>query len=100
MFINRSFVSGVTGTGVVVDGTGGGSEINMNNSVITENGTGLQAAAGGSMRISNSDISFNGTGLSVAGSISSFGNNRITSNTVPGPAPVPAGGVSTEFGQQ
>jgi hypothetical protein len=46
---------------------------------------------------SNSEISFNGTGIST--STTSFGNNRIFGNTLPGTVPS-LGLASSDHGQQ
>ena len=93
MMITNSVFSGNTAAGIEDDA---GAQINVDNSVTTNNGTGIQS--GGTTRISNTDISFNATGIS--GATSSFGNNRISGNTAAGTAPTAIGAVSTTFGQQ
>ena len=95
MMITGSVFSGNTAAGIEDDP---GAQINVDNSVTANNGTGVQT--GGTTRLSNTDISFNGTGIAGAGSTLSFGNNRITGNTAAGPAPAPIGAASTAFGQQ
>jgi hypothetical protein len=51
----------------------------------------------GTVAVANSDISFNTS--SISGSTISYGNNRFLGNGG-GTAPTPAGGTSTDFGQQ
>jgi Right handed beta helix region len=92
--INRSVFSNNAVAGVESDP---GGSMMMNNSVVSYNTTGI-ASSGGAVGFANSDVMFNGTG--VAGSTLSFGNNRMFANTVAGVAPSPAGGPSTDLGQQ
>jgi hypothetical protein len=94
VMIRRSVFSGNTNAGVDAES---GSAINVDNSSISSNVTGV-AANGGTVRLSNSDISFNGTGIS--GATSSFGNNRISGNTSAGTAPTTTGGATPAFSQQ
>jgi hypothetical protein len=69
---------------------GSAMEVNLSNSVSTNNGIGIQNGGGTvTIRLSGNDISFNGTGLS--GATQSFGNNRIQGNTALGTAPSPIG---------
>jgi len=84
--INRSVVSGNTQGGLEAEG---GAEMNVDNSVTTNNATGVQNGGGGTLRLANTDVSFNGTGLS--GQVFSFGNNRISGNTSAGTPPTPIG---------
>jgi hypothetical protein len=74
-----------------------GAEVNVDNSVISNNGTGINNGNGGTARFSNTDITFNSAANS--GPTLSYGNNRIAGNGVAGTL-TPIGGVSTEFGQQ
>ena len=53
---------------------------------------------GGVARIAATTIAFNTTGFS--GATTSFGNNRVTGNTVLGTVPGPAGAPTSAFGQQ
>ena len=63
-------------------------EVNISNSVISNNATGVQNSGGTvTIRLTNNDISFNGTALS--GAIQSHANNRIQGNVSPGNAPTP-----------
>src|SRR5262245_24136592 len=91
--VNRSVFSGNTGFGIDSEP---GSEINVNESVSSFNGVGLQAS--GIARLSNSDIVFNQTGL--AGTPSSFGNNRVSGNATAGATPTPMGAVAEATGQE
>ena len=83
VIVSRSVMSGSSTSGVTADT---GAQLNINDSVISNNVTGV--AANGTIRLSNSDISFNGTGIS--GTATSYGNNRISGNTSPGTTPTPA----------
>ena len=91
--VNRSVFSGNTLSGVTTDPA---SEMNVNNSVISGNGTGVIST--GTTRLSNTDIAFNGTG--ITGASQSFGNNRISGNTAAGTAPTLIGVAAAAFGQQ
>jgi hypothetical protein len=91
--IRRSVFSGNSTAGVEADG---GAQLNVNDSTISGNATGVQV--GGTIRLANSDIAFNTTGIS--GTAISFGNNRISGNNSPGTAPSPAGGAAAALGQQ
>lgn len=93
LMINRSVFSGNTLGGIESDP---GGEINVDNSVISGNGTGVTNS--GTIRLANTDISFNGSGIS--GATLSFGNNRISGNTAAGTAPTLIGAVSNPTGQQ
>lgn len=93
LMINRSVFSGNTLGGIEADP---GGEINVDNSVISNNGTGVTNS--GTIRLANTDISFNGSGIS--GATLSFGNNRISGNTAPGTAPTLIGAVTNPTGQQ
>ena len=85
--IARSVFSGNTTAGVEGDA---GSQIGLDNALVSSNGIGLQNA--GTMSISNNSISFNTTGIS--GATTSFGNNRIFGNGAPGTVPT-LGAAST-----
>jgi len=94
LMVNRSAISGHAATGIVV---GAGAEVNVDNSVVSGNATGISNS--GTIRLANTDISFNATG--ITGASLSFGNNRISGNTAPGTAPTliaPAG--TNPAGQQ
>jgi hypothetical protein len=90
--IARSVFAGNTTAGVEGDP---GSQIGLEGSLVSGNATGLQNS--GTMSISNNEVSFNTTG--ITGTTTSFGNNRIFGNGVPGTAPS-VGAPSTDHGQQ
>jgi hypothetical protein len=92
---NRVVASGCSGAGFFAEGPAGVSELQINNSVSSSNGTGIQAAAGGTVRVGNTDIFSNTT--SVSGTVLSYGNNRVA-----GGAGVltPIAGDSHDKGQQ
>ena len=90
--IKGSVFSGNT-TGIEADP---GTVVNVDNTVINQNGTGVQAS--GTIRLSNSDVANNSTGF--AGSAVSYGNNRFLGNTGFGTAVTPAGGASSALGLQ
>jgi hypothetical protein len=90
--IMRSVFSGNTSVGVEADP---GGQVAMDNSLVSGNATGIQN--NGALVFSNSEISFNGTGIST--STTSFGNNRIFGNTLPGTVPS-LGLASSDHGQQ
>jgi len=94
VLINRSVFSGHKTGGIQADD---GTELNVNNSTISNNGIGV-SAGGRIIRLSNNEISFNRTGIS--GPTTSFGNNRISGNATAGTAPTAAGAISNELGQQ
>jgi hypothetical protein len=89
--VKRSVFSGNSGTGVEADA---GGQVTVDNSLISNNGIGLQV--GGTIKVSNSDIVFNTNAFS--GAVLSYGNNRVTGTI--GNAPSPAGSASNENGQQ
>jgi hypothetical protein len=78
VMVKRSVISGNSNTGVETDA---GAQMNVDDSSITNNGTGVQG--NGTIRVSNSDISFNTT-VSTGSGNASYGNNRISANTNPG----------------
>jgi Right handed beta helix region len=87
----RSVFSGNAGAGVEADP---GGQITVDNSMISNNGIGLQV--GGTIKVSNSDIVFNTNAFS--GAVITYGNNRITGNI--GNLPTAAGSASNDIGQQ
>jgi hypothetical protein len=97
--INRSVISGVTNAGVLAAGTLAATEVNISNSVLSNNGIGVQNAGGTvTIRLADNDIAFNGTG--VSGVTQSFTTNRISGNTAPGSVPTAIGAPTTATGQQ
>ena len=89
VIVKRSVMSGNSNSGVETDA---GAQMDVDDSSVTNNGTGVQA--NGTIRMSNSDIAFNTTVSSGTGP-STYGNNRINSNTNPG-----AGFAAVVPGQQ
>jgi hypothetical protein len=96
--VNKSVISGNATLGIDAETSAGTVEVNVNDSVSSNNGTGIFTAGAASVRISNTDIAFNATGITGAG-VFSFGNNRISGNTAPGSVPA-LGPASTDHGQQ
>jgi hypothetical protein len=94
VMIRSSVLSG-NGTGVEADG---GAQIDVVDSSISGNNTGVQANAG-NIRLSNSDIVFNKT-QAFTGTPTSFGNNRVFGNVAGGTGLSPAGAASSDLGQQ
>jgi hypothetical protein len=90
--VKRSVLSGNATAGVIADS---GAQVTVDDSAITNNGTGVQA--GGTIRVSNSDINFNTTAF--AGSVVTYGNNRVFGNGTVG-ATTAAGAASNNLGQQ
>jgi hypothetical protein len=99
VMINRSVVSGNSTAGIAVVGALAASEVNLNSSVVSNNGVGVQNTGGTvTIRLSNNDIAFNTTG--VSGATQSFSNNRITGNGSVGTVPTLIGAVTNPQGQQ
>ena len=97
--INRSVVSGASSIGVAVVGALAASEVNISNSAISNNGTGVQNNGGTvTIRLSNNDIAFNGT--AVTGATQSFITNRLTGNGTVGTVPTVIGTPTGPTGQQ
>jgi hypothetical protein len=92
--IARSVFSNNTTAGVEVDSGGG---LMLDSSIVSSNVTGI-SASGGAVAFANTNVAFNGTGIN--GATTSFGNNRIFGNGVPGMAPGPAGANAPALGQQ
>src|SRR5205085_10169750 len=63
VMINRSVLTGNRTAGVHSDS---GGQLSVDNSVISSNITGVDAAAGATVRLSNNNIAFNTTGISGA----------------------------------
>lgn len=92
---NRVVVSGCSGAGFFAEGPLGASELNVDNSVSSSSGTGVQQASGGTIRIGNSNIVFNAT--AVTGTVLSYGNNRVAGGAG---ALTAIGGDTHDKGQQ
>jgi hypothetical protein len=92
--VSRSVMSENSVAGIEADS---GAYVSVEGTKISHNGSyGIQAL-GGNVALANSDIDFNTSPIS--GTVQSYGNNRLFGNG-PGTAPTPAGGTSTDFGQQ
>ena len=89
--INNSNSSNNTDQGVASTSTMGSTTVNINRSMVSNNGGAAMVTNGTSMlRFSDTDIAFNGTGFS--GATLTFGTNRITGNLVIGTVPTHMGG--------
>jgi hypothetical protein len=97
--INRSVLAGNSVAGILALGTLAPTEVNVSNSVISSNVTGVQNAGGTvTFRLANNDITLNGTAIS--GATQSFTNNRIEGNGTLGTAPTRIGSTSNPTGLQ
>jgi archaellin len=95
--INNSNSSNNTDEGIASTSTLGSTTVNINRSMVSNNGGAAMATNGTSMlRFSDTDIAFNGTAFS--GATLSFGSSRITGNLVIGTVPTHMGG-SFDLGQ-
>jgi len=95
--INNSNSSNNTDEGIASTSTVGSTTVNINRSMVSNNGGAAMATNGTSMlRFSDTDIAFNGTAFS--GATLSFGSSRITGNLVVGTVPTHMGG-SFDLGQ-
>jgi hypothetical protein len=81
--VNNSFVQNAAAIGMQADGD---AVITVNNSEVDLNGSGIQTGPGaGTAWVSNSQIAFNSTGFNqTAGTINTYGNNRLHDNTSDG----------------
>jgi hypothetical protein len=70
-----------------------GSQITLENSVISHNNSGVQSST--SVRLTNNNISFNNT--AIAGGSASMGNNRFSGNVQPGTAPARLTGAPADI---
>ena len=90
VMINRSVITGNVQIGLGVSGLQAASQVNISNSVVSNNGLGIGNLGGTvTLRVSNNDISFNNTAFS--GVIQSHVNNRVEGNGALGTAPTPTG---------
>jgi hypothetical protein len=78
-----SVYSGNSNGGIVAQG---GSSINVDSSIVTNNGVGLYSGAGGTISVASSFISGNNTGVTFAGSgiVATFFDNKFQGNTSDG----------------
>jgi hypothetical protein len=97
--INRAVITGNTQIGIGASGIAASAELNLSNSVVSNNGLGVGNLNGTvTIRLSNNDISFNTTGFS--GATQSYSNNRLQGNGSLGPAPTAIGSTSNPTGLQ
>jgi hypothetical protein len=89
IMVKRSIISGNSNAGVVTEGPIGNSRISVDDSSISNNGTGALRLPGGAGRFSNNDFAQNTTARSGVNLIS-FGNNRLAGNGADGNAFDPA----------
>ncbi|MEO8675589.1 MAG: right-handed parallel beta-helix repeat-containing protein [Casimicrobiaceae bacterium] len=90
--INNSSSSNNTDEGVASTSSVGSTTVNINRSMVSNNGGAAMVTNGTSMlRFSDTDIAFNGTGFS--GTTLTFGSSRITGNLVIGTVPTHMGGT-------
>jgi hypothetical protein len=93
--VTNSLFSGNSNAGVEAEND---SVVNLDHVVSTENLYGVREVSPAEARMADSDITFNNQGL--AGTVTSFGTNRIWGNNTAGSAPTAAGGASSALGQQ
>jgi hypothetical protein len=82
--IKNSVISANNSFGIVAEADAGGTNVTVENCLITSNGTGVATVTNApSIYLSNNTISGNNTGVQVySGTIYSFGNNKIVANGV------------------
>jgi hypothetical protein len=80
--ISNSLVANNINNGIIAEGAVG-SVANVDNCVVTNNGTGINAATGvATVRINNNGVYANGTGISNSGTMQSWKNNKVFGNTI------------------
>ena len=84
--IKNSIISANNNFGIVAEADAGGTNVTVENCLITNNGTGVATVTNAPViYLSNNTISGNNTGINVySGSILSFGNNKVVGNGVDG----------------
>jgi hypothetical protein len=84
--IKNSIISANNNFGIVAEADAGGTNVTVENCLITNNGTGVATVTNApTIYLSNNTISGNNTGINVySGSILSFGNNKVAANGVNG----------------
>ncbi|HLM00108.1 MAG TPA: right-handed parallel beta-helix repeat-containing protein, partial [Pyrinomonadaceae bacterium] len=82
--VRNSVISANNNFGIVAEADLGGTNVTVENCLVTNNGTGVAAVTGApSIYLSNVTISGNNTGVNIfSGSIYSLGNNTITANSI------------------
>jgi hypothetical protein len=95
VILKNSIATGNTQSGVEADPN---AVVAISSSVVSGNGTGLQAVAGSTIRVRDSDVTFNTIG--IAGTIQSHVNNSFLNNGAGGAITPVAGGVTNPQGLQ
>jgi hypothetical protein len=97
VMIDQSTFDGNVGAGIL---TVTGAIVEVDRSTMSHNADGVQAI-GGTIALSNSNIKLNTSqGINISGgTVSSFGNNRISNNASPGTLPTLIGSTSNPTGQ-
>ena len=91
VMVNNSSCSNNDNSGVESTSSTGSTTVNINRSMVSNNGGAAMLTTGTSMlRFSDTDIAFNATGFS--GATQTFGTSRITGNLVIGTVPTHMGG--------
>jgi hypothetical protein len=99
VLIDNSTFTGNSNAGIFAAGPINASQLNVNNSAMSNNGTGVENDGGATVQLSNNDITFNTIGFK--GTTQSFTNNRIAANPTVGPVPTQILPLSTiPSGQQ
>lgn len=93
--VTDSVFSGNGSAGILAEND---SMVNLNHVTSSNNVYGVREISPAEVRMADTDITFNTQGL--AGTVVSFGTNRIWGNNSAGPAPTAAGGASSALGQQ
>lgn len=93
--IKNSVISANNNFGIVAEADAGGTNVTVENCLITNNGTGVATVTNSpTIYLSNNTITGNNTGINVySGSILSFGNNKIVGNGVNGSVSGSAGSL-------
>lgn len=87
--IENTVITGVTNSAVfAVQNSGGSTEVNIANSLINNNGTGVNASsAGTTIRVSNTTLVNNTTLFTAVGAVQSYGNNQTAGAALGVPVP-------------
>jgi hypothetical protein len=81
----ESTVTKNSGAGILAGGSAGTANVSLTSSLVSGNGTGVQASANGNVFLTDSTITRNATGLATAGgAIASGTENRLYNNTTNG----------------
>jgi Right handed beta helix region len=98
--VSRSLITHNTSLGIDSENVSGGAgaQVALDNSTVSNNGTGLFTFNGGVLDVSNSNIAFNAQ--AAFGLWLSFGNNRVHRNTAAGTPPTAIGAITHDVGQQ